>query len=202
MCADGLPRLPVEYIRKANLRVTGPQFEHELLRDEDRITGRLDSRFSSFTYDPLGETAEFDPMSTYTGAGFTAAFNNYVRTQLNFGRGMNYKTSGAGINGQWDFRHLVPSGSYSRAFFPNVMPDLARAMIYNPNLKVMLNMGYFDLGTPYFQGLYEMHHLPMPVSLQKNIEFDFYYSGHMVYLNPDAAKKLHDNVARFISETH
>ncbi len=50
------------------------------------------------------------------------------------------------------------------------MNDLSQAMIYNPDLKVMLNMGYFDLGTPYFSA-YEMHHLPVPNDLQKNIEF-------------------------------
>jgi carboxypeptidase C (cathepsin A) len=62
-------------------------------------------------------------------------------------------------------------------------------------------MGYFDLGTPYFEGLYEMQHLPMPNSLQKNIEYDFYNSGHMVYLHPESLKQLHDNVAKFINST-
>jgi carboxypeptidase C (cathepsin A) len=82
------------------------------------------------------------------------------------------------------------------------MNDLAHAMIYNPDLKVMLNMGYFDLGTPYFEGEFEMQHLPMPKSLQKNIEYDHYLSGHMVYLHPESLKLLHDNVARFINSTH
>jgi carboxypeptidase C (cathepsin A) len=82
------------------------------------------------------------------------------------------------------------------------MKNLAHAMIYNPDLKVMLNMGYFDLGTPYFEGEYEMRHLPMPFSLQKNIELVHYFSGHMVYLHPESLKKLHDNVAKFINSTH
>jgi carboxypeptidase C (cathepsin A) len=62
-------------------------------------------------------------------------------------------------------------------------------------------MGYFDLGTPYFEGLYEMHHLPMPNTLQKNIEYDFYNSGHMVYLHPESLKLLHDNVVKFMNST-
>jgi carboxypeptidase C (cathepsin A) len=82
-----------------------------------------------------------------------------------------------------------------------VMNDLAHAMVYNPDLKVMLNMGYFDLGTPYFEGIYEMKHLPMPKALQKNIEYDFYNSGHMVYLHPESLKQLHDNVVRFINSS-
>jgi carboxypeptidase C (cathepsin A) len=82
------------------------------------------------------------------------------------------------------------------------MTALAHAMTYDPNLKVMLNSGYFDLGTPFFEGRYEMQHLPMPKALQKNIEYKLYYSGHMVYLHPESLKLLHDNVAKFINDTH
>lgn len=187
--------LPVEYIRKANLRITGPQFAQTLLGKEDKITGRLDSRFSGEAMNPLSETAEYDPMDSYIDAAFTATFNNYVRTDLGFGKGMKYKVHGDIPS--WDFKRQNGFGA-----FPNVMNDLAQAMIYNPDLKVMLNMGYFDLGTPYFEGVYEMHHLPMPADLQKNIEYKFYNSGHMVYLHPESLKELHDNVAKFISETH
>ncbi|MGH2563507.1 MAG: S10 family peptidase, partial [Ginsengibacter sp.] len=187
--------LPVTYIRKANLRVTGPQFEQALLGSSDEVTGRLDSRFAGAAPDPLSETPGYDPMDSYIDAAFTATLNNYMRTQLKFGTGMNYKVFGSVE--PWDFRRNKGSGTY-----PNVMNDLAHAMIYNPGLKVMLNMGYFDLGTPYFEGMYEMHHLPMPEALQKNIEYDLYNSGHMVYLHPESLKKLHDNVARFIASTH
>ena len=186
--------LPVTYLQKANLRVSGPQFEQTLLGDKDMITGRLDSRFSGAAEDPLSEYAQYDPMDSYIDAAFTATFNNYVRTQLKFGKGMAYKTSGN--IGRWDFQRRGFLG------FPNVMNDLAQAMIYNPDLKVMLNQGYFDLGTPYYEGEFEMQHLPMPVSLQKNIEYDRYLSGHMVYLHPESLKLLHDNVAKFINTTH
>ena len=83
----------------------------------------------------------------------------------------------------------------------NVMPDLATAMKYNPDLKVMLNAGYFDLATPFYEGVYEMQHLPIPAKLQSNIEFQFYESGHMVYAHEDSLKQLHDNVAAFIAKT-
>jgi carboxypeptidase C (cathepsin A) len=191
----GYTGLPETYIRKANLRVTGPQFEQTLLGTDNEITGRLDSRFSGAATDPLSENAEYDPMDSYIDGAFTATLNNYMRTQLKFGFDMKYKVYGE--VDPWDFRRSKRSGSY-----PNVMNDLAHAMIYNPGMKVMLNMGYFDLGTPYFEGIYEMHHLPMPSFLQKNIEYDLYNSGHMVYLHPGSLKKLHDNVARFIASTH
>lgn len=187
--------LSVEYIKKANLRVTGPQFAQALLGKEDKITGRLDSRFSGAAMNPLSETAEYDPMDSYIDGAFTATFNNYVRTNLGFGKDLKYKVHGD--IPMWDFKRQVGFGA-----FPNVMNDLAQAMVYNPDLKVMLNMGYFDLGTPYFEGIYEMHHLPMPAALQNNIEYKLYNSGHMVYLHPESLKLLHDNVAKFIGDTH
>ena len=174
--------------------MSGPQFEQALLGDENKITGRLDSRYSGSAFDPLSETSEYDPMDSYIDAAFTATFNNYVRTELKFGKGMKYKSFGN--VGPWDLKRSGYVG------FPNVMNDLAHAMIYNPDLKVMLNMGYFDLGTPFYEGVYEMQHLPMPASLQKNIQFNYYYSGHMVYLHPESLKKLHDNVAKFITSSY
>jgi carboxypeptidase C (cathepsin A) len=81
------------------------------------------------------------------------------------------------------------------------MPDLANAMKINPTLKIQLNEGYFDLATPFFQGIYEMQHLPIPQNLQSNIEYQFYQSGHMVYAREDDLKALHDNVASFIRRT-
>jgi carboxypeptidase C (cathepsin A) len=63
---------------------------------------------------------------------------------------------------------------------------------------VLLNAGYYDLATPFYEGIYEMHHLPMPDRLQANIEYAFYESGHMIYANEASLKVLHDNVADFI----
>lgn len=185
--------LPVEYILKANLRIDGGEFE-KMLQDQNGLTtGRLDTRFSGPAMDPLSKEAEYDPQSAAISSAYVSAFNDYVRKDLKFGEGRTYKPE---INtGSWDVTHHGNPGT------PNVMTDLAAAMKYNPNLKVLLNAGYYDLATPFFEGVYEMHHLPIPASLDKNIEFRFYQSGHMVYAHEAALKQLHDNAAAFISST-
>jgi carboxypeptidase C (cathepsin A) len=81
------------------------------------------------------------------------------------------------------------------------MPDLAYAMKYDPNLKIMVNGGYYDLATPFYEGWYEMHHLQIPAKLTANIEYHYYQSGHMVYAHEPALKELHDSVAAFIRKT-
>ncbi|MGH8362581.1 MAG: S10 family peptidase [Gammaproteobacteria bacterium] len=193
--------LPVSYLLKANLRVTGPQFEHELLNDNDDLTGRLDTRFAGPAMDPLAEEASYDPQSAAISSAYVSAFNDYVRQDLKFGENMVYRPEN-NVFGEWDFKHQPPGAPFPLPFSPNVMPDLASAMIYNPDLKVLLNSGYFDLATPYFAAVYTMHHLPMPDRLQSNIQYAFYDSGHMVYAHLPSLKALHDNTAKFIESTH
>jgi carboxypeptidase C (cathepsin A) len=192
--------LPVEYIEKADLRISAGEFEKNLQDESNLTTGRLDSRFSGPTFDPLSKEAEYDPQSAAISSAYVSAFNNYVRKELKFGENRVFKPE-IEIWRSWNFLHQPPGAPLPLPLATNVMPDLAIAMKYNPDLKVLLNAGYFDLATPFYEGVYEMQHLPIPASLQSNIEFKFYESGHMVYAHQASLKALHDNVAAFIVKT-
>jgi carboxypeptidase C (cathepsin A) len=192
--------LPTAYIDRANLRVDGGEFELNLQGDHEITTGRLDTRFSGPTVDPLSKEADYDPQSAAISSAYVSTFNDYVRQVLKYGQGRTYVAE-VDMDKLWDFKHQQPGSDEPSPGSTNVMPDLAHALKTNPTLKVQLNAGYFDLATPYFEGWYEMHHLPMQPSLQGNIEYRTYRSGHMVYANPDALKQLHDNVADFIKRT-
>src|ERR1700733_594785 len=191
--------LPADYTERANLRVNGGEFEKTLLGAET-TTGRLDTRFSGPTLDPMSKEAEYDPQSAAISSAYVSAFNDYVRNTLKFGERMAYKPE-IDVEKNWDFMHQPPGAPIPLPQAVNVMVDLAGAMKYNPGLKVMVNAGYFDLATPFFEGVYEMQHLPIPANLQKNIEFKFYESGHMVYAHEASLKSLHSNVAAFILAT-
>ncbi len=193
--------LPISYILKANLRIDGGEFEKNLQDSSDMTTGRLDTRFSGPTIDPLSKEADYDPQSAAISSAYVSAFNDYVRTQLHYGEGKIFKPEIEDAGKDWDFSHTPPGSGIPQPIAPNVIPDLSVAMKYNPDLKVMLNAGYFDLATPYYEGVYEMRHLQIPRALQSNIQISFYHSGHMVYANQDALHELHDNVAAFIRAT-
>jgi len=193
--------LPVSYIKKSDLRIDGGEFEKNLQDDTDTTTGRLDSRFSGPTLDPLSKTAGYDPQSASISSAYVSAFNDYARKVLHYGADKTYNPS-AGLGRVWDFHHQPPGAREPLQQSLNVMADLANAMKYNPELKVMLNGGYFDLATPYFEGMYEMKHLPMPQKLQSNIEYHYYQSGHMVYAHQESLKEMHDSVAAFIRRTN
>ncbi len=192
--------LPVDYIEKSDLRVNAGQFEKTLKSDNDTTTGRLDTRFSGPTLDPLSREAEYDPQSAAIGSAYVSAFNDYVRKDLKFGENREYKPE-IDVEKNWNFMHQPPGAPIPLPQAVNVMVDLAGAMKYNPRLKVMVNAGYFDLATPFFEGVYEMQHLPIPATLQNNIEFKFYESGHMVYAHEASLKGLLSNVSAFIQAT-
>jgi carboxypeptidase C (cathepsin A) len=68
-------------------------------------------------------------------------------------------------------------------------------------MKIMLAGGYYDLATPFFEGMYEMRHLPIPQALQANISYRYYPAGHMVYVNEGVLKQFHDDVASFVKSS-
>jgi len=192
--------LPLSYIYKADLRINGGEFEKNLQDDAGMTTGRLDTRFSGPTMDPLSKEADYDPQSASISSAYVSAFNDYVRNKLNFGQDRAYKPEIDTFK-YWNFQHQPPGADQPLPVSANVMPDLATAMKYNPNLKILLNGGYFDLATPFYEGQYEMHHLQIPAKLQANISYALYESGHMVYAHQASLKRLHDNVAAFIRQT-
>src|SRR5208337_5404039 len=163
--------------------------EKTLQGESDTTTGRLDTRFSGPTLDPLSKEAEYDPQSASISSAYVSALNDYVRRDLKFGEGREYKAE-IEVWRTWNFLHQPTAAPIPLPQATNVMVDLASAIKYNPDLKVMVNAGYFDLATPFFEGVYEMQHLPIPAKLQKNIEFKFYESGHMVYAHEGSLKEL------------
>jgi carboxypeptidase C (cathepsin A) len=192
--------LPVAYILKADLRVNGGEFEKNLQDPQGLTTGRLDTRFSGPDIDPLSKEADYDPQSAAISSAYVTAFNDYVRRQLGYGADKTFKPE-IDVEKNWKVDHQPPGANSPVAGVLNVMPDLASAMKYNPQLKVLVTGGYFDLATPFYEGWYEMHHLPIPENLRNNIEFRYYPSGHMVYAHEPALKSLHDDVAGFIRRT-
>jgi carboxypeptidase C (cathepsin A) len=189
--------LSEDYIVKADLRVALPQFMKELQRSRGLTTGRLDARFSGFSYDLLGEYAEFDPQDTSITGPFTAAWNNYVRTELKFGQDKVYHSASNQANQQWNWKHNAGE-NFGFPGSPNTEGDLIQAMLTNPHLKIEIENGYYDLATPFFATEFTVEHLGLPEKLQKNITLQYYDAGHMMYVREEDLAKLKSNVANFI----
>ncbi|WEK42095.1 MAG: peptidase S10 [Candidatus Sphingomonas colombiensis] len=197
---SGYTGLPVAYLLKSNLRIEYGAFQKELLAADALTTGTLDTRFTGATLDPLSKVSSYDPQSTAIEAAYVAAFNSYARGTLRYGDGIEFKP-GVSIYESWDYKHQPPGAARPLIALPNVLPDLAIAMKQNPQMKLLVTGGYFDVSTPYFAGVYELRHLPVPANIQANIDYRHYESGHMVYVNPTVLKAFHTDVADFIRRT-
>jgi carboxypeptidase C (cathepsin A) len=201
----GFTGLSVQYVKETKLRIAATRFRKELLRDQDQILGRYDARFEAFDPDSAGENPGFDPSDTGISGAYVAAFHEYLVKDLKYMSQEPYYLSGPGLNGAWNFEHR-PSGGGGYGgggrgqSQPDVAVDLADAMRKNPKLKVFSANGWFDLATPFFNTEYDLHHMLLPPSIASNVQFGYYPSGHMVYLNVEALKSLRADMERFYAE--
>ena len=202
--------LPVDYLVRSNLRVQGGEFSERLRYDEGVSVGRLDTRYAGPELDPLASSTGYDAQSDAITSAWNTAINQYMHNDMKYATQDTYLlNAGQGGEFSWNLTHRPPgrgggggggaAGTVENG--ANVMPDLAYRMKLNPTMKVMLAGGYYDLATPYFEGIYEMHHLPMPKALQANISYHYYEAGHMIYVREDLLKQFHADVAAFIRST-
>ena len=196
--------LPVDFIKRANLRVDLSRFRTELLRDQDRILGRYDTRFTGINTDNAGENPEYDPSDTGINGAYVAALHDWLEQGLGYTSELNYWPSGPGINQAWDWKHRPPGGGFGgggrKEPVANTAADMGVAMRQNPHLKIYSLNGIYDMATPFFGTEYDIAHLYLDPSIKNNVRFGYYPSGHMVYLNQDALKTLKADVAKFYDD--
>jgi carboxypeptidase C (cathepsin A) len=191
-------------IDEMNLRIDVGTFDHYLLLDQRLRAGRLDGRYA--LPEPgfpggRGPGGFSDPASTETTGPFTMTFHNYMRTELNYKTDMPYYTS-AQQSGMflWSSSGATPAPGGAQGFQEEITP-LRAAIVANPYLKVLVMEGFYDLATPYFQAEYTMHELNLPAQYRKNISYERYWSGHMVYLEQKSHAKLQRDWDGFVEAT-
>ncbi|HMU35085.1 MAG TPA: hypothetical protein PKC89_14610 [Pyrinomonadaceae bacterium] len=185
-----LTGLSRDFVERNNFRVELGEFNKELLRDKRRSTGRLDSRFTGIDSDAAGDGPDRDPSMSAIRPPYTAAFNDYVRRDLGFKSDMEYYILGGGV-GRWDFSS---DNSYA-----DTSSALRAAMAKNPYMKIMIAAAYYDMATPFYAAEYTVSAMNLDPSLRKNISFDYYESGHMMYIDVPSLMKLHKDASAFIS---
>jgi carboxypeptidase C (cathepsin A) len=185
--------LTEKYIEGANLRINIHRFVKELMRDQHRTVGRLDSRFTGIDRDDTGSEIEYDPSYAVIQGPYTATLNDYVRRDLKFESDLPYEIL-TPIYKDWKFEE------YHNQYL-NVAETLREAMSINRFLKVFVGNGYFDLATPYFATEYTFSHLGLDSSLHENISMAYYEAGHMMYLHPPSLARMKEDLTGFIQST-
>lgn len=200
-----LTGLTVDYVKEANLRISPTRFRKEVLREDRRTLGRYDMRFEGVDVDAAGEAPSYDPSDSGISGAFVAALHDYLERELKYDSTDAYRPTAYGLTGTtWDWKHKPTSGGGGpgggEQAQPYVAADLASAIRKNPHLKVFSANGYFDLATPFFATEYDLAHMDLDPALRGNVQFGYYPSGHMIYLNVESLRKLRDDLAEFIAK--
>jgi carboxypeptidase C (cathepsin A) len=185
-----LTGLSETYVRQSNIRIPMWRFAKELLRDQRRTTGRLDSRFTGIDRDAAGESYEYDPSYAAIQGPYSTLMNDYVRRELEFESDLPYEIL-TGKVWPWSF------SNYENQYV-NTAEPLRQAMTANPALKLFVASGYYDLATPYFASNYTVDHLGLDASLRGNITQTYYEAGHMMYIKKSSLAKLRDDLASYL----
>jgi carboxypeptidase C (cathepsin A) len=175
-----------DFILRNHLRIPSSRFRKQLLADEWLNVGRFDSRLTIADTDPEAHFGRDDPSYVHIKGGFGTCMNHYVRTELAYENDLPYKI--IGNVSPWDFA----DGRYL-----NVIPELERAMLQNPAMKVWVASGYYDMATSYFGTEYALAQLTLPDTIYKQIYITYYYGGHMMYLLYDELVRLKKDAVGF-----
>ena len=171
-------------IAQNNLDVSTAFFWKDLLRDEGKTLGRLDSRYLGIDAKQSGDRPDYWAELTSWLHSFTPAINYYLREELNYKTDIKYNMFG-NVH-PWD-RSNNQTGE-----------NLRLAMAQNPYLNVMIQAGYYDGATNYFDAKYTMWQLDQSGNLKDRLSFKGYRSGHMMYLRRDDLKQSNQDLREFI----
>ncbi|MCH2137158.1 MAG: hypothetical protein MK101_11360 [Phycisphaerales bacterium] len=159
---------------QANLRIGPSRFRKELLRSQHRLVGRLDTRFVGADADAYGDRPSWDPSYAAILGPYTAAMNTYLAEDLAFHSDLPYEILTGRVH-PWDY-----SGFTGRPV--ETATRLRSAMLQNPDLRVFLASGYYDLATPWAAADWTMDHLGLDAPWRAKIETAYFPAGHMMYI--------------------
>jgi carboxypeptidase C (cathepsin A) len=186
--------LSVDYIDRYNLRIHIHRFCKELMRDQRRTVGRLDSRFTGIDRIADGDNLENDPAHDQIGGPFTATLNHYLRSELGFENDSFYETLSLKVNESWDYEEF-------KGHYVDTSENLRDVMSRSQRLQVFVANGYYDLATPHFATEYTFSHLGLDESLRKNVRMEYYEAGHMMYVHKLSLERLSDHLRGFVEDT-
>lgn len=183
-----LTGLSTHSIAKNHLRINPHNFMKELLQKENKVLGRLDSRYTGENLGKLGKMGKYDPCKNAISNAFTITFNQYIKSELNYYKDDAYKIS-ANLVQQWDY--------CAKNKYLNVSDKLIKLLKLNPKLRLFFANGYYDLATPFSATKYNINHLELDYSLEQNFILEFYEAGHMMYLHKPSLIKLKKDLSNY-----
>jgi len=181
-----------QFILNTNLRIDPGAFRTELLRDRREIIGRYDARLVGINGNASSLRQDYDPSDAAPTGAFMSAFMQYLENDLGYSSHLQYYMGGHA--GKWDYTSLGRG-------FPSEVESLRLAMARDPYLHVMVGAGYYDTATPFANAEYTFNHMGFDQTYPDRVQFKYFESGHMAYLNQASATQLKSDIVNFITST-
>lgn len=187
------------YWMKADLRITNGEFFQELFRSEGRTVGRLDSRWTGINQDGISQSASYDPQSAAISPAYITGFLQYLYNDLGIDKNAKYTlTAGRREGFEWDWKHQGNMRWNTQAAIHTGI-DMADAMSKDPNMKVLIMNGIYDLATVFYGVEYTIDHLGLTPEIKQNIIMKYYEAGHMMYTHEPSLVKFKTDLSEFIT---
>jgi carboxypeptidase C (cathepsin A) len=183
----GLPR---NLVRRERGRISIGTFADRLLEDDNRSLSLYDG---TLTAPRTQGGRDGEDYLTLVSAAFATAYAQYARDDLGVATGIPYLMLNKDVFRRWRWS----DGNARRASQPGAADDLAKAMLSQPNLRLLIAHGAYDLVTPYFGSVYLLDQLFLDPSVHDRAKVDVYPGGHMFYGRQDSQHALHDDAMRF-----
>ena len=198
--------LDASLINAKTLSVRTPQFAQQLLREENQVIGRYDSRLVG----PLDPTEkQYDPTKD---PSLKDIIDNvwvirYLRHELKYKCDLLYqgpfgggypppeKPRGDWMSVKWDWKRSERDAARDDA----KNQPLYRAMTANPSLRVFMASGTFDLVCSYAGNAHLANHLEP--ELRQNVTARAYAGGHAIYTDEAAQLALKQDVSKFMQDS-
>ncbi|MCH1921219.1 serine carboxypeptidase [Shewanella sp. A3A] len=182
--------LPVEIIKRANLRVEAGRHVKLLLADQGLTVGRLDSRYQNDELDDLDVRPHYDAASVAISSAYNTALRHYLANDLQVNWSREYVVSSSEVNRNWVYDR---NGS-SEPSYVNSAYSLSEEMRKNPSMHILLASGYYDYATPFFDAEYTFARYGIDLS---RVTRTYYESGHMIYLHQPDFEQLAEDIQQF-----
>ena len=183
--------LSEQYVTRYDLRIEILRFCKELLRDQGKTVGRIDSRYTGIDRFKDGDAFESDPSMDATMGAYTSALNAYMRDELEYESDLPYEILSAETWQNWDY------ADFKNAYV-DVSETLRNTITRTKFMKVFVANGYLDLATPYFATEFTFNHMGLDPALRDNVEMGYYDAGHMMYVHIPSLKKLGADLRKFV----
>jgi carboxypeptidase C (cathepsin A) len=216
-----------DFVLRNDLRIEATRFRSELLREQQLVVGRLDSRVSARTGGGRNRGGDTTPTpappstagaapagsgtatpapdrGTSPGVRFSGGDPSQALLSTLYTDGIRQHLADA-MNYKTETRYVLTAqvqpwsyGQSGNNRYANVAPRLRQAMEKDKNLKVLVANGYTDLATPFAGTEYTFAHMG-PRSLMDQVTMTYYDAGHMMYAHEPSRKKLREDMVKFMA---